>query len=95
VVFPEGRLNLNGNLHRGRVGAALLAIQSGAPILPLGFYSDQKHIHIIPSRLFGRQTVGSWQFGGKIYCNVGEAYNVECADFTEFFPLRLLTFALK
>jgi hypothetical protein len=28
-------------------------------------------------------------------CNVGEAYNVECADFTEFFPLRLLTFALK
>jgi 1-acyl-sn-glycerol-3-phosphate acyltransferase len=80
VIFPEGRLNFNGNLHRAGVGAALLAMQSGAPILPVGFYSNEKYIHIIPSRLFGRQTVGSWQFGGKIYCNFGKAIKLEGTD---------------
>jgi len=38
VLFPEGKLNHGARLHRGRSGAAVLAIKSGAPINPVGFY---------------------------------------------------------
>ncbi len=34
VIFPEGRLSLTGNIGTFRKGAAVLAIDAGAPILP-------------------------------------------------------------
>jgi len=36
VVFPEGRLSENGLLQRVQPGAALLALRTGAPIVPVG-----------------------------------------------------------
>ena len=35
-VFPEGTRSLDGQLHRGHVGAAHLALTTGAPIVPVG-----------------------------------------------------------
>ncbi len=36
VLFPEGRLSENGQLQRVQPGAALLALRTGAPIVPVG-----------------------------------------------------------
>jgi 1-acyl-sn-glycerol-3-phosphate acyltransferase len=38
VLAPEGTRSGTGQLKRGQPGVALLALRSGAPILPLGFY---------------------------------------------------------
>ncbi len=38
VLAPEGTRSGSGRLKRGQPGVALLALHSGAPILPLGFY---------------------------------------------------------
>jgi 1-acyl-sn-glycerol-3-phosphate acyltransferase len=35
-IFPEGTRSRNGKLHKGRTGAARLAMESGAPIYPVG-----------------------------------------------------------
>lgn len=35
-IFPEGTRSRNGRMGEGRAGAALLAIRSGAPIVPVG-----------------------------------------------------------
>ena len=35
-IFPEGSRSRDGRLHRGHVGAAHLALRTGAPIVPVG-----------------------------------------------------------
>ncbi len=35
-IYPEGTRSRNGNLHKGRTGAARLAMQIGCPIYPVG-----------------------------------------------------------
>lgn len=36
MIYPEGTRSRSGDLHRGRTGAARLAIRCGAPIVPVG-----------------------------------------------------------
>lgn len=36
VIFPEGKRSKDGNLNRGKSGAALIAIKAGVNILPVG-----------------------------------------------------------
>ncbi len=35
-IYPEGTRSRSGNLHKGHTGAARLAIETGAPIVPVG-----------------------------------------------------------
>ena len=35
-IFPEGTRSRNGTLHKGRTGAARLALDTGCPIFPVG-----------------------------------------------------------
>jgi 1-acyl-sn-glycerol-3-phosphate acyltransferase len=41
-VFPEGTRSLDGRLHRGHVGAAHLALTTGAPIVPVGIVGTDR-----------------------------------------------------
>lgn len=36
ALYPEGTRSLDGRLYRGRTGAAFLALQTGAPVVPVG-----------------------------------------------------------
>jgi 1-acyl-sn-glycerol-3-phosphate acyltransferase len=36
AIYPEGTRSRTGDLHRGRTGAARLAIETGAPVIPVG-----------------------------------------------------------
>ena len=47
VVFPEGILSHGNDLHQGKTGAANLALESGAPIVPVGFYVPDEHARMI------------------------------------------------
>jgi 1-acyl-sn-glycerol-3-phosphate acyltransferase len=41
-IFPEGTRSRNGNLHKGRTGAARLAMTIGCPIFPVGIVGTDK-----------------------------------------------------
>jgi 1-acyl-sn-glycerol-3-phosphate acyltransferase len=82
VIFPEGKLNMNTGLHRAGNGAAALALNTGLPLVPFGFYAPEKNIRIIRSRFFGRSTIGGWQFGGKLIVQFGEAFRLDTSSST-------------
>jgi 1-acyl-sn-glycerol-3-phosphate acyltransferase len=72
ALFPEGTLNHGNGLQRAHTGAARLALQSDAPLVPIGIFSPPKYTHPIRSHLFGRQTLGGWQVGGPCFVHIGE-----------------------
>ncbi len=45
-IYPEGTRSRDGKLHRGRTGAARLAVRTGAPIIPVGLRGTD---HIQPT----------------------------------------------
>ena len=67
-TFPEGTRSPTGALQRAKDGVTLLALRTGAPILPIGV-SDT-------DRFWPRgQTL--WRFGGQISMRVGEPFVLE------------------
>jgi 1-acyl-sn-glycerol-3-phosphate acyltransferase len=52
-IYPEGTRSPDGRLHRGKTGAARLAIATGAPIIPIGMegsFEAQRGRRIVPRR---------------------------------------------
>jgi 1-acyl-sn-glycerol-3-phosphate acyltransferase len=60
IIFPEGRRSEDGRLDKAYPGAALLAVKSGAPIVPVGISGTG-------------QLVGKWWFlrRPRITLNIG------------------------
>jgi 1-acyl-sn-glycerol-3-phosphate acyltransferase len=77
AVCPEGRLNHGGPLHRAGVGTVRLALQSGYPIVPVGFFVAERHLKIMRATVEGRQTYGRWQFGGRCQVEIGHPFRLE------------------
>jgi len=42
AIYPEGTRSLDGRLYRGRTGVAWLALQSGAPVVPVGLQGTDR-----------------------------------------------------
>lgn len=42
AIYPEGTRSLDGKLHRGRTGVARMALESGAPVVPVGIIGTDK-----------------------------------------------------
>lgn len=80
VIFPEGRLNHGRHLRRAGAGAAMLAAESGAPLVPIGFYVPPEFTRTIKGRFFGRRNTASWQFGGSCFVQVGEPWQLNLAE---------------
>ncbi len=74
VVYPEGRLNTARELRRAGAGASILAVESGAPVVPMGFYVPEKYSRIFKGHLHGRENIASFQFGGPCIVNIGEPW---------------------
>jgi 1-acyl-sn-glycerol-3-phosphate acyltransferase len=72
VIFPEGTLNHGRDLQRGRTGAVVLASESGAPLVPLGFYVPDRYMKTFHSNHYNRRTQGRWQFRGPLFLKIGE-----------------------
>lgn len=57
AIFPEGSRSLTGKLHKGRTGAAWLALETGATVIPVGLTGTnrgrQKHSSLRMEMRFG------------------------------------------
>ena len=67
-AFPEGTRSYDGRLQAAKEGVALLALRTGAPVLPVGCVGT----HDLWPR--GRTL---WRFGGRVTLRVGEPFAVE------------------
>lgn len=53
ALYPEGTRSLDGRLYKGRTGVAFLALQTGAPVVPVGLVGTDKAMPVgakMPSR---------------------------------------------
>ncbi len=72
-VFPEGAISpLEGGFQRPRTGAVRLALESGAPIIPVGIALDRKRLRLVETVVDGEETVGTWYLRGPYAMTVGE-----------------------
>jgi 1-acyl-sn-glycerol-3-phosphate acyltransferase len=74
AIFPEGRLSGDKEARRAGAGAALLALEAGVPLVPVGFYVPPEFVRSIKTRMFNRDSVGWWQFGGRCVVRIGEPW---------------------
>ena len=65
VIFPEGTRSHSGRLGHALHGSALIALRSGAPILPVGIIGTEKI-----------KGVGWWLFRPKITVNIGRPFHL-------------------
>ncbi len=64
-AFPEGTRSPAGTLQRAKDGVTLLALRTGAPILPIGVAGTDR---------FWPRGRRLWRFGGRIALRVGEPF---------------------
>jgi 1-acyl-sn-glycerol-3-phosphate acyltransferase len=74
ALFPEGKLNDGKRLLRAYTGAARLTIESGAPVVPVGFFTPPQFARSFDTHMHGRQTHGSWQLGGPSFVSIGQSW---------------------
>jgi 1-acyl-sn-glycerol-3-phosphate acyltransferase len=67
-TFPEGTRSPTGALQVGRDGVTLLALRTGAPILPIGVAGTDR---------FWPRGRKIWRFGGRVSMRVGEPFVLE------------------
>ena len=89
VIFPEGKLNHGGKLHRGRSGAAVLALKSGAPLVPVGFYVPSKNTATWRGRIHNRKSQARWQLRGDCTIFIGKPWQVRPKTDSEINPKEL------
>lgn len=82
-IFPEGRLSGSKEVRRAGAGAAILALETGVPLIPVGFFVEPKFIKEIKGHFHDRDTVGWWQFGGKCLVNIGEPWHLTMQERTD------------
>lgn len=78
-VFPEGTRSRDGQLGEARAGAALLAIRTGVPVLPVGLEGTHR---LFPGR-------SRWPHRGRITIRIGAPFTLpEQADGLDRAALR-------
>lgn len=83
AIFPEGRLSGSKEVRRAGAGAAILALETGAPVIPVGFFVEPQFVKEIKGHFYDRPTVGWWQFGGKCIVNIGEPWQIMVQERTD------------
>lgn len=90
VIFPEARLNNVKQLFRAHLGAALLAVETGVPVVPISFYTPPKYLRVFPLRLDNRPAMGAWQLGTPLLINIGQPLRA-MQNSNEYIALRHFT----
>ena len=83
VIFPEGHLNHGEALRRAGSGAAVLAVQSGAPLLPMGIYVPDDFVKSLRGQFFNRNTLGSWQMHGRMFVTIGQPWLPQATEIAD------------
>jgi 1-acyl-sn-glycerol-3-phosphate acyltransferase len=93
AIFPEARLNPDGQPQKSYTGAIRLALETKAPIIPVGFYVPPKNLHHIKRMKQGQVSQGHWQTHGHCYLHIGSPWllSEEIGESFEHADLRGLT----
>jgi 1-acyl-sn-glycerol-3-phosphate acyltransferase len=75
LIFPEGRLNPDHQPLKACTGAVRMSLLSGAPIVPVGIYVPEHHLHARYVHYDGRVDKRRYQFGGCCYIQIGEPWH--------------------
>ncbi|MBN2501248.1 MAG: 1-acyl-sn-glycerol-3-phosphate acyltransferase [Anaerolineales bacterium] len=71
-IYPEGSISpLEGGLHPPRSGTARLALETGAPIIPVGIHLDRERLKLIETKIEDEIAVGTWYLSGPYAMTVG------------------------
>jgi len=75
AIFPEGKLCLHNERVKGRSGAVRMALKTGVPIIPLGFFVHPNNSIALSLPGKNQRPNGYWQFRGRCYARIGEPYH--------------------
>ncbi|HUG33548.1 MAG TPA: lysophospholipid acyltransferase family protein [Anaerolineales bacterium] len=75
VIFPEGRLVPPAERIPARSGVIRMALQTGAPIIPLGIYVPLENITGLSIHRLGKKRTGLWQTSGRCHLTFGAPWN--------------------
>jgi 1-acyl-sn-glycerol-3-phosphate acyltransferase len=74
AIFPEGKDVPPGQRIPAKSGTVRMAIETGAPIIPLGLYAPPHSLTALDFTWQGSRRSGAWQFTGKSYMRFGSAW---------------------
>lgn len=74
AIFPEGRDVPLGHRIPAKTGVVRMALETGAPIVPLGLFAPPHHLTPLNFSWRGSIRSGAWQFTGKSYMRFGAAW---------------------
>ena len=73
IIFPEGELSpLEGGFNPARTGVARLALQSGAPVVPVGIHLLRERIRSYRSVVRGKVEYGYYYLNGPYNLTIGK-----------------------
>jgi 1-acyl-sn-glycerol-3-phosphate acyltransferase len=72
ALYPEGAISPpDGGFHEPRTGAARLAVESGAPVIPIGVALDRSRIRRIETKMKNETALGTWYLHGPYAITLG------------------------
>ncbi len=71
VIFPEGKQVPEGQRIPAKTGAIRMALETGAPIIPLGLFTPPENLVNLHFHWKRSGRSGLWQFSGKSYMRFG------------------------
>ena len=74
AIFPEGKEVPFGQRIRAKSGTIRMAVETGAPIIPLGLYTPPQSLTSLHFQWQGSLCSGDWQFTGKSFMRFGTAW---------------------
>jgi len=75
AIFPEGRLVRRETRIKAKSGVVRMALETGAPIIPLGFYIRPQDLITLRIPWNDNIPPGDWQIAGKCYARFGEPWS--------------------
>jgi 1-acyl-sn-glycerol-3-phosphate acyltransferase len=77
LIFPEGHCSPPDGMLPARSGTARLALETGAPIIPVGIHLDSSRIKNLVSTVEGEEMDGPWYFHGPYHITIGDPLYLE------------------
>lgn len=75
VIFPEGKLVPAGKRIQAKTGTIRMALETGAPIIPVGLYVPPQDLINVKFNWQGCARSGMWHLTGRSYMRFGAAWN--------------------
>lgn len=78
VIFTEGRISpADKSIVKPKTGTVRLALETKAPIIPIGIGVNSKKIKIIPTKISNKHDLAYWYLNGPYAVSIGKAIHLK------------------